>query len=137
MSSAESADVADEKGLSGDTYGLYQDFTLQYERFNSTARVALTGFTGKGYGWSVALGTPLWNHFYNEIMDYSAYTKDQLKSIGPRIHVTGENLFGELNGVADKTKSPVEICLDAADKAASSLNNGSTEFLEAYQTATK
>lgn len=73
----------------------------------------------------------------NEIMDYSAYTKDQLKSIGPRIHVTGENLFGELNVVADKTKSPVEIFLDAADKAASSLNNGSTEFLEAYQTATK
>ena len=74
VSSAESADVADEKGLSGDTYGLYQDFTLQYERFTSTARVALTGFTGKGYGWSVALGTPLWNHFYNEIMDYSEGT---------------------------------------------------------------
>lgn len=47
----------------------------------------------------------------NEIMDYSAYTKDQLKSIGPRIHVTGENLFGELNVVADKTKSPVENIL--------------------------
>ena len=74
VSSAESADVANEKGLPGDTYGLYQDFTLQYERFTSTARVALTGFTGKGYGWSVALGTPLWNHFYNEIMDYSEGT---------------------------------------------------------------
>ena len=47
---------------------------MQYERFTSTARVALTGFTGKGYGWSVALGTPLWNHFYNEIMDYSEGT---------------------------------------------------------------
>ena len=59
------------------------------------------------------------------------------RSIGPRIHVTGENLFGELNVVADKTKSPVEIFLDAANKAASSLNNGGKELLEAYQTATK
>ena len=74
VSSAESADVADEKGLSGETHGLYQDFTLQYERFNSTARVALTGFTGKGYGWSVALGTPHSYEFYNEIMDYSEGT---------------------------------------------------------------
>lgn len=73
----------------------------------------------------------------NEIMDYSAYTKDQLKSLGPRIHVTGENPFGKLNGVADKTKSPVEIFLDAANEAASSLNNGNKELLEAYQTATK
>ena len=62
------------KRFSGDTDGLYQDFTLQYDRFTSTARVALTGFTGRGYGWSVALGTPLWSQFYNEIMDYSEGT---------------------------------------------------------------
>ena len=74
VSSAESAGETDVKRFSGDTDGLYQDFTLQYDRFTSTARVALTGFTGRGYGWSVALGTPLWSQFYNEIMDYSEGT---------------------------------------------------------------
>ena len=73
VSSAEGYQEA-EKQFSGDTDGLYQDFTLQYERFTGTARVALTGFTGMGYGWSVALGTPLWSQFYNEIMDYSEGT---------------------------------------------------------------
>ena len=74
VSSAEGCQEADAKQFSGDTDGLYQDYTLQYERFTGTARVALTGFTGKGYGWSVALGTPLWSQFYNEIMDYSEGT---------------------------------------------------------------
>lgn len=74
VSSAESAGEADAKRFYGDTDGLYQDFTLQYDRFTGTARVALTGFTGNGYGWSVALGTPLWSQFYNEIMDYSEGT---------------------------------------------------------------
>lgn len=103
VSSAESASEADASHFSGNADGLYQDFTLQYERFTSTARVALTGFTGKGYGWSVALGTPLWSQFYNEIMDYSDGT--------PCYNGTAEEWFTDLYAMShseNENETPYE-----------------------------
>lgn len=70
-----------------------------------------------------------------EIMDYSACTNDQLKSISPRIHVTGENLFGKLNSVADKTKNMQEIYSSILENEM--LEKGRQALLEAYQAATK
>lgn len=50
--------------------GLYQDFTLQYDRFTGTARISLVCFPGYGYGMEAALGTPRWRDFYNETINY-------------------------------------------------------------------
>lgn len=64
-----------------------------------------------------------------EITQFADFDEQQKANLEKRIHITGDNIFGAINGIADKTKSASELLLDAAQRTVELFNNGGKELL--------